>query len=467
MSRMEKNFREFAVSRLGASHLKSGKPCQDSSLSWRSDDDNCFAVVVADGHGGDTYVRSDIGARIAVEVALVHIKEAITNPRFITLIKGRKGAVTARPDGPRRIPKDPAERTTIQQELIRQDHLFFQQVSSIKEQDSFFQDMFGSIVREWSKRILQDNIDNPFTDSEKLYLGSNRIEKAYGSTLMAFAMTPEFWMAFHLGDGKMLMSDYTGQWSEPVPWDCNCFLNITTSLCNSNPVNSFRYAFDATGKIPAAVMMGSDGMDDSWGTMDNLKDFYSKVLSIFYEDEKEKTSFEKTKEDLGDYLTRLSAQGSRDDMTMAGIIDMSKLGTMCGISQLRHQGKLLKEQRDSLDREFKKLQQAKDQELSDMQKDYESKFIIFKQECEKKIEERKLEIIAELNGRKEEIEKEKRSLRDKYSLLKEQAENLKLEAIQKEEANNTIVKILDDSQMSLNKGEINNEGEIDLKPIID
>ena len=42
----------FNVTKMGASHVKSGKPCQDYSLSWESEDKQVQVAIVCDGHGG-------------------------------------------------------------------------------------------------------------------------------------------------------------------------------------------------------------------------------------------------------------------------------------------------------------------------------------------------------------------------------------------------------------------------------
>ena len=62
---MPKSF-AFHKSVIGASHTRSGKPCQDFSVSYS--DDDMTILVVCDGHGGSTYCRSDKGASIAANV---------------------------------------------------------------------------------------------------------------------------------------------------------------------------------------------------------------------------------------------------------------------------------------------------------------------------------------------------------------------------------------------------------------
>lgn len=355
---MNDNLTVFNVSRLGASHIKSGKPCQDSSLSWHSDDNSVQVAIVCDGHGGDTYVRSDMGSRLAAWITMEHLKAMSADSHFTRLFFDKKGAVTARPTGPRKLadPKSPSES---EMQLLRQDALFKKQIQQYGEQDAAVTPFLKAIYDEWIEAIEKDARENPFTDYERGMLGNNRIAKAYGTTLMAFMRTPYYWFAFHIGDGKMLSCDRTLTWTEPVPWDSNCFLNFTTSLCNSNPLPSFRYAFDGTGAFPMAVIMGSDGLDDSWVTMPKLQHFYAQTLGIFARQGRDKTV-----DELGEYLTKLSATGSRDDMSMAGIINMDLLDEALDMYALRQEGVKLKAEFDKREAEMK----ANDKKLEETKK---------------------------------------------------------------------------------------------------
>jgi len=71
-------------SRTGASHLRRGAPCQDASGLWLFRDaagDPIQVLVVSDGHGGSRYVRSDVGSRLACEVALRTVERTLRSSR--------------------------------------------------------------------------------------------------------------------------------------------------------------------------------------------------------------------------------------------------------------------------------------------------------------------------------------------------------------------------------------------------
>ena len=46
---------------------------------------------------------------------------------------------------------------------------------------------------------------------------------------------------FILAMGKCIAFNEDGSWHEPIPWDEKCFLNKTTSLCDSSAIDEFRY----------------------------------------------------------------------------------------------------------------------------------------------------------------------------------------------------------------------------------
>ena len=317
----------FAISKVGASHLPKGVPCQDYSLKW--EDENLQFIIVCDGHGSKTYVRSDVGSRLACEITKEVLLNFVGNTPH-TLFRSRKGAVTARPewwdDGLwGASPNKPVEAMTeTELENYEQNQLFFEQVKDIRDIDSVFKPLFEEICEKWVEAIKKDSEDNPFTAEEKEALGNHRIEKAYGSTLMAFVKTPYYWFAFHIGDGRLITVDRHLDMIQPVPWDCNCFLNYTTSLCNTEPVKLFRYAFDGTGQFPAAVFCCSDGIEDSYGDYElnpkKLHGFYRGLLDQFV-----KVDEETTLKNIENFLPVLSEKGSRDDMSLAGIINLDAL----------------------------------------------------------------------------------------------------------------------------------------------
>lgn len=356
----------FNATCMGASHVKNGKPCQDYSLAWKSDDDTMFVSIVCDGHGGDTYVRSDVGSRLAAEITLKNVREFVEyTPASLFLDKS--AAITARPEDDDYLftsqkKVNPSDMGETQLAQYQQDEQFRKDVMAVPEQDEALMMLFGRIYGQWLEAIEKDAAERPFTEAESALLKNNRLVKAYGTTLMAYVRTPLYWFGFHIGDGKFMCCNEDMQWREPVPWDCNCFLNITTSLCERNPLHSFRYAFSGKGDFPAAVMMGSDGIDDTFLSFERLSSFYSKTLGVFLEE-----GIEKAVSDLYEYLPRLSAKGSRDDMSMAGVIDMDAVEHCVKVFRMQQNIKAILNERDERRKEIARIEKEKEEVDSKIQ----------------------------------------------------------------------------------------------------
>lgn len=290
----------------GESHKATDKPCQDYSFSYASEE--IAIAVVCDGHGGDRYFRSQWGAQFATETIVSVVKEFVKTTSK-SIFRGTpftaEGVVTG----------SDKKLTTIDKE---------------------FRQMFSSIITRWEERIKQHAKETPLTEWEtenvpKKYLDefatAKSLEKHYGCTLMAYVQTPVYWFAFHLGDGKCIaFTDNDKQvWTEPIPWDDRCFLNKTTSICDADAINEFRYCYQGNGQFPTAIFLGSDGIDDTYGEMDNIANFYVEILKIIAKDGKE-TALQQLKDDL----PIISRIGSKDDVAVATIYNPDKVKNSIG-----------------------------------------------------------------------------------------------------------------------------------------
>ena len=150
------------------------------------------------------------------------------------------------------------------------------------------------------------------------YFSGHRIERAYGATLIAAAVTRDYWFGIQIGDGKCAAFDEAGSCTQPIPWDEKCFLNKTTSICGSDALRDFRHFYSE--KIPTAVFMGSDGIDDSFKNEEDMYDFYKTILYAF-----SISDYTQAVDELKAYLPRLSKEGSADDVSIAAWMDMDAL----------------------------------------------------------------------------------------------------------------------------------------------
>jgi len=259
----------FNATSTGASHIKENKPCQDFSMCWTSggtlfglggNSGKIAIAAVADGHGADLHFRSDRGSRFAAEAAVQCIKEFVLQ-----------------------------NKNTLNNPAVL--------LSALEK----------SIIAAWYEKIA-DDIRGDAINTDAFI--------PYGTTLLAAALTENYWFAIQIGDGKCVVFNTEGRISQPVPWDEKCFLCQTTSLCDENAGNLFRHFYGET--LPLAVFLGSDGIDDSFPVKDNeehLARFYREVYNNFV-----KEGLKKGSSQLREMLPLLTQKGSGDDVSIAGII---------------------------------------------------------------------------------------------------------------------------------------------------
>lgn len=301
----------------GESHKSSGKPCQDAAYAESSD--SLSMVIVSDGHGGERYFRSQYGSLFAVEIA----REAIRS--FVE----RMSEATFTPEGKQSV-FEGAERTTFSRDTATEEQMDSRAHMALNW-------LFASIISQWNERIAVHARENDLDQWEKTHVERKyqeefltkqssleaTFEKTYGCTLMAYVETPSYWFAFQLGDGKCVslrIEEGKLVSEQPIPWDERCFLNKTTSLCDSNCLEEFRYCYQGNGEFPLAVFLGSDGIDDSYGDGYNLSNFYIQLFKMII-----KSGIEKARKELVRCLPLISQKGSKDDMSVAAVFNDTNL----------------------------------------------------------------------------------------------------------------------------------------------
>lgn len=296
----------FAATETGYNHIKAkpSKVCEDASGFY--DDDQMHICVVSDGHGSDNYPRTDRGSQFAVEAAIEQIKvfvEEIYNPD----------------------PENPEESKSESDELIEK--LLHAKIN----ENHLLHYLSRNILLKWREYVEKDVEENPFQELEMLhvsekykkrYMSENRserrTEKAYGCTLIAYVITDRFSFGMQIGDGKCVVIDQNGSVSEPIPWDDNCQFNVTTSICDSDASDEFR--FFVTEEAPAVVFCGSDGIDDSYPNIEDMYALYRSILTIFVEH-----GVSVGKSEIKEYLPVLTKRGSGDDVSIALIMDLQRV----------------------------------------------------------------------------------------------------------------------------------------------
>lgn len=296
---MNDSYISFALTETGYNHIKCGKACEDASSSYN--DDKMHICAVSDGHGSSNYPRTDRGARFAIDAAIKCIKEFVENVN------------------PKAVVCDEQNNYILLIQLAK------------------------SILNEWYSYVERDYREIPFELEEltmvsekykRYYLsndtGTMKQEKAYGCTLIAFVVTNDYSFGLQIGDGKCVFVDQYGDCFEPIPWDDRCQMNVTTSICDSDAIDEFRFC--VLDQFPVAVFCGSDGVDDSYTGFAELAELYRSILKVFAEN----GAKEGVKE-LQEYLPVLTKKGSGDDLSVAYIIDMQNLKLIEPINNLHIQ----------------------------------------------------------------------------------------------------------------------------------
>lgn len=279
------NIKFFHKTVQGASHKKKNKICQDASTCGEVEIEGkkAYFSVVCDGHGGNDYMRSNIGSELGVKVASEYIVKFIQ--------KATKN-------------------------MLNNDQHYGRQLRYLSEM----------ILKNWREAVKNHLDENPFTEEEFLnisekakkrytMLEQERFYSAYGTTMIAVGYTEDYAFALHLGDGKCISVDKEGNFEQLVPWDENCFLNATTSMCDSDAINEFRCHYFK--EPPAVIFIASDGVDDCFANNEKMYHFYKTLLFSISKD-----GFDDSVKELEEYLPRMSAKGSGDDISIGAIIDM-------------------------------------------------------------------------------------------------------------------------------------------------
>jgi serine/threonine protein phosphatase PrpC len=278
------SYKSFSTTATGISHTKHGKGCEDFSLHYPPYGDESDApvtlTVVADGHGDENCFRSAKGA----EFAAVTAKNAII-------------------------------------EFVKQ--------APSEDVEKYIHDLVKNIIAKWHGKVEQDYTDYPVADTEmanvgekyrKRYAAGKGLHHAYGTTLIAAAVTKDYWFGIHIGDGRFTALYPNGAFAQPVPWDDRCFLNVTTSICDDDAFERARICYAPFKKLPIAVFLCSDGVDDNYPVEENEKYLYRlyRTIALAFVDD----GFDSTCGQLKDLANSFATKGKGDDTSIAGIINL-------------------------------------------------------------------------------------------------------------------------------------------------
>lgn len=275
----------------GASHIKHDIPCEDSGLINNGETRKIF--ITADGHGDSNCPRSRFGADTICRVAAEKLDSFV-------------GSIA--------------------------DEQWTQQLFEPKRAEQLIRQLIRSIVAAWTKAVNEDYEERPLTEAERAgcskyierYDRGERIEHIYGTTLLAGVLTEEYLLLLHQGDGHLVLFDSQGAVSEPVAWDDRCFANVCTSMCDTDVISSMRYQVVDLREAPiAACLLGSDGIDDSFFSSEQMYAYYRELLVYAAQN-----GVEALQAHLDEMLPELSRTGSGDDITISAVIQPELIVTL-------------------------------------------------------------------------------------------------------------------------------------------
>ena len=259
-------FEGFAVSVKGASHEQAGECCQDSARVHI-----CRGLAVAavsDGHGSEKHFRSAAGSEMATRVAI----------RSICDFSERNGGL---------------------------DRLFEE------NPDNTARRIAANIICGWNNEISAHLRFSPLSESERSIcdrFGGTANEVIYGATLIVGGMTEGGCFGLQIGDGSFCaMSD--DEMLLPMPEDGKLIGNLTTSLCDNDAIDSFRFFYRSGGF--AGIMLSSDGLINSFRCERDFLSFGRRVIT---------STQQGGSSSLAEHLKNRSRSGSRDDISVASLI---------------------------------------------------------------------------------------------------------------------------------------------------
>lgn len=257
----------------GADHIKANKICQDAATVYEADH---FAVAaVSDGHGGAKYIRSDVGAKLAVAAAV----ETVTS--------------------------------------YMKDYDAFCEAMK-KDSDYVLNQMERFFLTEWNEKIEDHHDANVLTEAEQAILTKAQ-EKSksnkpidwhsyYGCTVLIAVLAEGFSYGMLIGDGTYAVVYDDATVTLPIE-DPYSVANMTSSVCDKQSKDKFQHYYEE--KQPISLTVSSDGLCKSFGSEESLKDYHVR-LTYMMDSEQFANSLEKN-------LLNFTQKGSGDDISVASV----------------------------------------------------------------------------------------------------------------------------------------------------
>lgn len=250
----------------GKGHIESGKVCQDYCLVENLNDD-VLVIAVADGHGGEAYDKSDIGAKIACETVVNSVK---------IILQSKSPSVL--------------------------DNTW---VEALKKKN-----FKSKYINLWKSEVLKDYKSNSENERE---ISEANIIKKYGTTILFAIVTSSYYVLGQLGDGAILMFNNDGQ--------CQLFKrhavktdSQTSSLASGRAEYAFMIDFFRR-ELFGNILISTDGIYDRLDMENSFLIYAASLLEQIRENKNLDRPFEINGIDVSEI--------SKDDCTIALMVSDS------------------------------------------------------------------------------------------------------------------------------------------------
>lgn len=218
---------------IGYLHTRSKKPCQDFSSSYK--DNESIVITCSDGHGGDLYVRSNLGSKFACD-ALLKVFKNITRKELKKLDSN---------------------------ELANKIKL------------NLLVEWNGLVAKHLKSKPINSKEKDGLTEKQKHTLKTNPV-KAYGATLAGALIIKDKLVVFSIGDTDVF-GIRKGELIHLVEGSDEPVANITNSLCQED-VFSYIKVDVLNWKGFDGVLLCTDGLTGPHQSYEYFNDKFVKPL---------------------------------------------------------------------------------------------------------------------------------------------------------------------------------------------
>ncbi len=225
----------FNQSNIGYSHIKTKKPCQDFSATYKDNDRTI--ITCCDGHGGDVYIRSNIGSHIASN-AIIKVFSSLS---YYEIVRENE------------------------EELTKKIKL--------------------NLLCEWNRQVEKQIGHRPIRRSECGNLSEDEIEalkdnpaRAFGTTLTGAMVIGSKLVVVGIGDTEVI-GIRRGQITRLLEDENDPAANITYSMCQENAYKYLRVRIldwhDYDG-----IILCTDGLSTPYQSYENFENSFVKPIVL-------------------------------------------------------------------------------------------------------------------------------------------------------------------------------------------